>query len=75
MTFIFREMRPLIDDGCIYLALPPLCRPTQGATTLYARNDAHKDVLMASLDGRGKVEGDDMRGRYAGTVYRFPVTD
>jgi topoisomerase-4 subunit B len=62
MTFFFREMRPLIDDGRIYLALPPLYRLSQGAKTLYARDDAHKDELMATLDGRGKVEVSRFKG-------------
>jgi topoisomerase-4 subunit B len=62
MTFFFREMRPLIDDGRIFLALPPLYRITQGATTLYARDDAHKDELVAGLDGRGKIEVSRFKG-------------
>ncbi|MBV8683134.1 MAG: type IIA DNA topoisomerase subunit B, partial [Caulobacteraceae bacterium] len=46
MTFFYREMRGLIDGGHLYLAQPPLYRLTQGSTTLYARDDAHKDELL-----------------------------
>src|SRR5690606_8135238 len=46
MTFFFQEMPKLIDDGHLYLALPPLFRITQGAKTLYAMNDAHRDALI-----------------------------
>ncbi len=48
MTFFFREMPKLVDSGRLFLAMPPLYRLTQGATTLYARDDAHKDALMKS---------------------------
>src|ERR1700733_13573058 len=57
MTFFFREMRQLVDNGHLYLALPPLYRLTQGDRTLYARDDAHRDeLLQTTFDGRGKVE-------------------
>lgn len=46
MTFFFQEMPKLIDDGHLYLALPPLYRISHGAKVLYAMDDAHKDVLM-----------------------------
>jgi topoisomerase-4 subunit B len=57
MTFFFQEMPKLIDGGHLYLALPPLYRITQGGKTLYARDDAHKDELMATeFTGKGKVD-------------------
>jgi len=57
MTFFFREMPKLVDGGRLFLALPPLYRLTQGATTLYARDDAHKDTLMKSeFKANQKVE-------------------
>ena len=57
MTFFYREMPALIENGHLYLALPPLYRLDQGATTIYARDDAHKDELMASgFSGKGKIE-------------------
>ena len=57
MTFFFKEMPGLIDNGHLYLAMPPLYRITQGAKSLYARDDKHKDELMETeFKGRGKVE-------------------
>ncbi len=57
MTFFYREMPGLIENGHLYLAVPPLYRLSQGGTTAYARDDAHKDELMKStFNGRGKVE-------------------
>src|SRR5579862_5110881 len=57
MTFFFREMPKLVDNGHLFLALPPLYRLTQGEVTLYARDDAHREELLASaFSGRGKVE-------------------
>ncbi|MBT3765629.1 MAG: DNA topoisomerase IV subunit B [Rhodospirillaceae bacterium] len=57
MTFFFKEMPQLIENGHLYLALPPLYRINQGGKTLYARDDVHKDELMETeFSGRGKVE-------------------
>ncbi len=57
ITFFFQEMPQLIDDGHLYLAMPPLYRITQGGKTLYARDDAHKDELMETeFTGRGKID-------------------
>jgi topoisomerase-4 subunit B len=42
MTFFFTQMRPLIDHGHLYLAQPPLYRLTQGATSVYALDDAER---------------------------------
>ena len=57
MTFFHRELPQLIREGHLYLALPPLYRLTQGGKTAYARDDAHRDELLASeFNGRGKVE-------------------
>jgi topoisomerase-4 subunit B len=57
MTFFFREMALLVDNGHLFLALPPLYRMTQGELTLYARDDIHREELLATaFHGRGKVE-------------------
>jgi topoisomerase-4 subunit B len=57
MTFFFREMSKLVDNGHLFLALPPLYRLTQGEVTHYARDDAHREELLESaFNGRGKVE-------------------
>jgi topoisomerase IV subunit B len=58
MTFFFREMSDLVATGHLFLAVPPLYRLTQGETTRYARDDAHKDELLKSAfpANRGKIE-------------------
>ncbi len=57
MTFFFREMPKLIEGGYLYLAVPPLYRLTHGAKSEYARDDAHKEELLARAFPRnGKVE-------------------
>ena len=57
ITFFYRQMPQLIDKGHLYLAIPPLYRLTQGANTVYARDDAHKDKLLkTAFKGNGKVE-------------------
>ena len=57
ITFFWREMPDLIRNGHLYLAVPPLYRITQGAKSAYARDDAHRDELLATeFSGRGKVE-------------------
>jgi len=57
MTFFFQEMPGLVEGGHLYLALPPLYRLSQSGNIAYARDDAHKDELMAGpFSSRGKVE-------------------
>ncbi|WP_084005337.1 DNA topoisomerase IV subunit B [Magnetovibrio blakemorei] len=57
MTFFFREMPKLIENGHLYIAMPPLYRIAQGAKVMYARDDEHKEELMKSeFKGRGKIE-------------------
>ncbi len=46
ITFFYRQMPKLIDDGHLYLAVPPLYRLTHGGKTVYARDDKHKDELL-----------------------------
>jgi topoisomerase-4 subunit B len=63
MTFFFREMPKLVDNGHLYLALPPLYRMTQGDKTLYARDDPHREELLrTTFNGRGKVEVSRFKG-------------
>ena len=63
ITFFYREMKGLIEGGHLYLAVPPLYRLSQGAKTLYARDDAHKDALMKNeFNGRGKIDVSRFKG-------------
>lgn len=57
ITFFYREMRPIVVGGHLYLAQPPLYRLGQGGKVLYARDDAHKEELLKKeFSGRGKVD-------------------
>ncbi len=63
ITFFYRQMPKLVEGGHLYLAVPPLYRLTQGTTQVYARDDAHRDELMAKvLTGKGKVEVSRFKG-------------
>jgi topoisomerase-4 subunit B len=56
MTFFFNEMNNIVEQGCLYLAQPPLYRLSSGPTVAYARDDAHRGELEASLFKGKKVE-------------------
>ncbi|RYH02305.1 DNA topoisomerase IV subunit B [Salipiger sp. IMCC34102] len=63
MTFFFTQMRPLIDNGHLYLACPPLYRLTQGAKRLYVASDAEKErALEKGLGGKGKIDVQRFKG-------------
>ncbi len=55
LTFFFRHMRQLIDDGHIYLAKPPLYKITKGKTERYAFSDEERDKIFAEIGG-GQAE-------------------
>ena len=64
MTFFFREMPKLVEDGHLFLAMPPLYRLAQGSQTTYARDDAHKEELLNTTfkSTKGKVEVSRFKG-------------
>jgi topoisomerase-4 subunit B len=63
ITFFFRQMPKLVDAGHLYLAVPPLYRLTQGARQVYARDDAHRDQLIATtLTSKAKIEINRFKG-------------
>ena len=68
MTFFFSQMRPMIDAGHLYLACPPLYRLSQGATRVYALDEAERDAVLAKgLGGpKGKNGGKIEVGRFKG---------
>ena len=57
LTFFFRFMRPLIENGNVYIAQPPLFRVTKGKIHKYAFSDEERDRFIAELSANGaKVE-------------------
>ncbi|MEI2387531.1 DNA topoisomerase IV subunit B [Breoghania sp. JC706] len=70
ITFFYREMPKLIENGHLYLAVPPLYRIAQGDKIRYARDDAHKDELLKSeFNGKAKIE----IGRFKGLGEMLPA--
>jgi DNA gyrase subunit B len=55
LTFFFRHMRQLIDDGHIYLAKPPLYKITKGKIERYAFSDEERDKIFEEIGG-GQAE-------------------
>ncbi len=69
ITFFYSEMPELIRSGHLYLAIPPLYRISQGGKTLYARDDAHKNELLATeFKGNKKIDV----GRFKGLGEMMP---
>jgi topoisomerase IV subunit B len=63
ITFFYRQTPKLIDEGHLYLAVPPLYRLTQGAKSIYARDDADKERLMKNgFSGRGAIDVSRFKG-------------
>jgi DNA gyrase subunit B len=70
LTFFFRYMPSLIDDGHLYIAQPPLYRLTYKNQVHYAYNDADKDKLLKSLGVSAEKVG---LSRYKGLGEMNPV--
>ena len=51
LTFFFRFMRPLIEQGYVYSAVPPLFKLTRGKTTRLAFSEEERDAISAELRG------------------------
>ena len=63
MTFFFTQMRPLIDQGHLYLACPPLFRLTQGSNRVYCKDQIERDKWISEgLGGKGKIEVSRFKG-------------
>ena len=70
ITFFYRQMPKLIENGHLFLAVPPLYRMTYGGKTAYARDDAHKDELLRTdFKGKSNVE----IGRFKGLGEMMPA--
>jgi DNA gyrase/topoisomerase IV subunit B len=56
LTFLFRHLTDLIRKGHVYIAQPPLYRIDVGKETHWARDDAHKEEILAGLRANAKAE-------------------
>ena len=51
LTFFFRFMRPLLENGYVYSAVPPLFKLTRGKTTRVAYSEVERDKISAEMRG------------------------
>ena len=54
LTFFYRKMKPLIDSGNLYLALPPLYRVSQAKKEQYAYDDNERDLMIERMEKENK---------------------
>ncbi len=63
ITFFFQEMPELIENGHLYLAVPPLYKLKHGAKSVYARDDKHREELIKrEFPSNAKVEVNRFKG-------------
>ncbi|MBQ8623275.1 MAG: DNA topoisomerase (ATP-hydrolyzing) subunit B [Oscillospiraceae bacterium] len=68
LTFFFRFMRPLIDEGHIYIAQPPLFKVQKGKQVRYAYSDEERDVYIRELYGDNTGKSDVQRYKGLGEM-------
>ena len=56
LTFFFRFMRPIVEQGHIYIAQPPLYRLTKNKKHYYAFSDEQRDAIIAELGGSADIQ-------------------
>src|SRR6202011_2845681 len=57
ITFFYRQMPKLIDNGHLYLAVPPLYRLSHGGKVFYARDERHRqELIKKEFNANAKVE-------------------
>ena len=68
LTFFFRYMRPLIEHGFVYSAVPPLYKLSRGKTTRVAYSDEERDRVSAELRGESNAKIDIQRYKGLGEM-------
>ena len=68
LTFFFRYMRPMIENGFVYSAVPPLYKLTRGKTVRVAYSDEERDMISAEMRGEGNAKVDISRFKGLGEM-------
>ena len=68
LTFFFRFMRPLIEEGHIYFAQPPLFKLSRGKKVEYAFSDEQRDAILKEMSEEGKYKVDIQRYKGLGEM-------
>ena len=68
LTFFFRYMRPLIEHGYVYSAVPPLYKLTRGKTVRVAYSDEQRDAVSAEMRGESGAKVDISRFKGLGEM-------
>lgn len=55
MTFFYRYMRPLVEEGHVYIAMPPLFLVRKGKSKKYVYNEAERDQAIEEFDSKGVI--------------------
>ncbi len=71
LTFFFRQMKPLVEHGCVYICQPPLYSTEVGRNKIYLKDDHAKDLFMQEnpnhkkdfgrLKGLGEMDAEELR--------------
>jgi DNA gyrase subunit B len=65
LTFFWRKMKKLVQDGYLYMAMPPLYKLKQGKKERYAYTDAERDIMIQRLESENSSTKIDIQ-RYKG---------
>ncbi len=68
LTFFFRYMRPMIENGYVYSAVPPLYKLTRGKTSRVAYSDEQRDAVSAEMRGTSNAKIDIQRYKGLGEM-------
>ena len=75
LTFFFRYMRPLIENGYVYSAVPPLYKLTKGKQTRVAYSDDERDQISAEMRGESNAKIDIQRYKGLGEMNKKELWD
>ena len=75
LTFFFRYMRPLIENGYVYSAVPPLYKLTRGKQTRVAYSDEERDRISSEMRGESNAKIDIQRYKGLGEMNKKELWD